>query len=101
MCMSAGAVQAVPVVAQAEDAGPLLTIPLEPVGCFSVTTPADNVTDLLAADTGPAKRPAEQVDRAEQGGALGQVTSSVQQVAGDQVVRVLAEFVHGQHPDHV
>src|SRR5207247_4465446 len=44
---------------------------------------------------------AEQVDGAEQGGAVAQVGGGVQQVAGDQVVRVLAELVRGQHPDQV
>jgi 7,8-dihydropterin-6-yl-methyl-4-(beta-D-ribofuranosyl)aminobenzene 5'-phosphate synthase len=32
------------------------TIPLEPVDSFAVTTVIDNVTDLLLADAGPAKR---------------------------------------------
>lgn len=39
------------------DAEPRLTIPPEPVDRITVTTLVDNVTDLLATDTGPAKRP--------------------------------------------
>jgi 7,8-dihydropterin-6-yl-methyl-4-(beta-D-ribofuranosyl)aminobenzene 5'-phosphate synthase len=35
----------------------VLTIPLEPVDAVAVTTLVDNVTDLLAMGTGPAKRP--------------------------------------------
>jgi hypothetical protein len=31
-------------------------IPLEPIESLSVTTLVDNVTDLLLADQGPAKR---------------------------------------------
>ena len=33
------------------------TIPLEPVDSFTVTTLVDNVTDILLADEGPARRP--------------------------------------------
>jgi 7,8-dihydropterin-6-yl-methyl-4-(beta-D-ribofuranosyl)aminobenzene 5'-phosphate synthase len=53
-------IQAALVAASAEDAGeltPKLTVPLEPVDAVSVTTLVDNVTDLLAIDAGPAKRP--------------------------------------------
>ncbi len=57
MCTTAGTNHAVPVMASAEETGPLLTIPLEPVDAVSVTTLVDNVTDLLAMDTGSAKRP--------------------------------------------
>jgi len=51
--------QAGPVAAAAaaEQTEPRLTIPLEPVDHVSVTTLVDNVTDLLALDAGPAKRP--------------------------------------------
>ena len=58
MCNTDGTItQAVPVVAGAEEAGPLLTIPLEPVDAVTATTLVDNVTDLLAVDAGPARRP--------------------------------------------
>ncbi len=58
MCNTDGTItQAVPVVAGAEEAGPLLTIPLEPVDAVTVTTLVDNVIDLLAVDVGPARRP--------------------------------------------
>lgn len=56
MCTTTGAARAVP-VAGAEQSALLLTIPLEPVEAVSVTTLVDNVTDLLAMDTGPARRP--------------------------------------------
>jgi hypothetical protein len=46
----------VPVAPGAEEARPV-TIPLEPVDRVSVTTLVHNVTDLLAMDTGPARRP--------------------------------------------
>ena len=55
MCISGGTIaQAVPVAAGAEESGPLLSIPLEPVDAVTVTTLVDNVTDLLAMDAGPA-----------------------------------------------
>jgi 7,8-dihydropterin-6-yl-methyl-4-(beta-D-ribofuranosyl)aminobenzene 5'-phosphate synthase len=58
VCNTDGTItQAVPVVAGAEEAGPLLTIPLEPVDAVTATTLVDNVTDLLAVDAGPARRP--------------------------------------------
>jgi 7,8-dihydropterin-6-yl-methyl-4-(beta-D-ribofuranosyl)aminobenzene 5'-phosphate synthase len=44
-------------VAVREDTEPRLTIPLEPVDSVVVTTLIDNVTDLLAVNMGPAKRP--------------------------------------------
>src|SRR5215475_11700324 len=48
---------AVPVAAAGAAAEPRLTIPLEPVDEVTITTLVDNVTDLLAVDTGPARRP--------------------------------------------
>ena len=58
MCTTADAgAQVVPIVADAEEGQPLLSIPLEPVDRVSVTTLVDNVTDLLAMDVGPARRP--------------------------------------------
>src|SRR5215468_5841551 len=39
--------------------------------------------------------------RAGRGGAVIEVAGRVQQVAGNQVVRVFAELVRGQYPDHV
>ena len=43
--------------AAAEETAPRLAIPLEPVDSVTVTTLVDNVADMLAADTGPARRP--------------------------------------------
>ena len=57
MCTTIGTTQAVPAVARSEETGPRLTVPLEPVDQVTVTTLVDNVTDLLAVDTGPARRP--------------------------------------------
>jgi 7,8-dihydropterin-6-yl-methyl-4-(beta-D-ribofuranosyl)aminobenzene 5'-phosphate synthase len=57
VCTTTGTIQAVPVVASAEETGPMLTVPLEPVDHVSVTMLVDNVADLLAVDTGPARRP--------------------------------------------
>jgi 7,8-dihydropterin-6-yl-methyl-4-(beta-D-ribofuranosyl)aminobenzene 5'-phosphate synthase len=57
MCDTAGSAQPVPVVAVDEDAEPRLTIPLEPVDSIVITTLIDNVTDSLAVNMGPAKRP--------------------------------------------
>ena len=58
MCDTAGAIsQPVPVTASLEEAAPALTIPLEPVDSVTITTLIDNATDMLGADTGPAKRP--------------------------------------------
>jgi 7,8-dihydropterin-6-yl-methyl-4-(beta-D-ribofuranosyl)aminobenzene 5'-phosphate synthase len=56
MCTTTGG-QAVPATATGAAAEPRLTIPLEPVDQVTVTTLVDNVTDLLAVDKGPAKRP--------------------------------------------
>jgi 7,8-dihydropterin-6-yl-methyl-4-(beta-D-ribofuranosyl)aminobenzene 5'-phosphate synthase len=61
MCTSTGGGQPLPVttaaVAAADSPGPRLSIPLEPVDEVTITTLVDNVTDLLAADAGPARRP--------------------------------------------
>lgn len=57
MCDTVHDGQPAPVVAAGQEAEPRLTIPLEPVDSIVVTTLVDNVTDALAADTGPAKRP--------------------------------------------
>lgn len=57
MCTTTGTTEAVPALARSEEAGPRLTIPLEPVDQVTVTTLVDNVTDLLAMDAGPARRP--------------------------------------------
>lgn len=48
---------AVPVASAAKEATPFLSIPLEPVESVTITTLVDNVTDMLAVDKGPAKRP--------------------------------------------
>ena len=59
MCDSTVGGQPVPVAAVNaidEDIEPRLVIPLEPVDSVTVTTLIDNVTDTLAADTGPARR---------------------------------------------
>lgn len=42
--------------AQTEPAARRLSVPLEPVDSVTVTTLVDNVTDMLAQDTGPARR---------------------------------------------
>ena len=55
MCTTAGSIT--PAVTAAQQAGRQLTIPLEPVGAVTITTLVDNVTDLLAMDAGPARRP--------------------------------------------
>jgi len=57
MCGTAGSVEPVPVAAVSEETEPRLTIPLEPVDSIVITTLIDNVTDMLAVNTGPAKRP--------------------------------------------
>jgi 7,8-dihydropterin-6-yl-methyl-4-(beta-D-ribofuranosyl)aminobenzene 5'-phosphate synthase len=57
MCTTAGSGQAIPVTTAREDASPPVSIPLVPVDEVTVTTLVDNVTDLLAVDTGPARRP--------------------------------------------
>ncbi len=61
MCATEGIVaRAVPIATSSpgeEQAGPLLTIPLEPVESVTVTILVDNTADLLAADAGPARRP--------------------------------------------
>jgi 7,8-dihydropterin-6-yl-methyl-4-(beta-D-ribofuranosyl)aminobenzene 5'-phosphate synthase len=57
MCDTAGSAQPVPVLAVSEETEPRLTIPLEPVDSIVITTLIDNVTDMLAVHTGPAKRP--------------------------------------------
>jgi 7,8-dihydropterin-6-yl-methyl-4-(beta-D-ribofuranosyl)aminobenzene 5'-phosphate synthase len=56
MCSTTGG-QAVPVAETGPAAEPRLTIPLEPVDRVTVTTLVDNAADLLAVDTGPARRP--------------------------------------------
>lgn len=57
MCDTAGTARPAPVVAVSEETEPRLTIPLEPVDSIVITTLIDNVTDMLAVNTGPAKRP--------------------------------------------
>jgi 7,8-dihydropterin-6-yl-methyl-4-(beta-D-ribofuranosyl)aminobenzene 5'-phosphate synthase len=57
MCDTTGCAEPVPVTAVREDAEPRLTIPLEPVDSIVITTLIDNVTDMLAVNTGPAVRP--------------------------------------------
>lgn len=63
MCDTAGSAQPVPVAAVSEEpvvgeeTAPRLTIPLEPVDSIVITTLIDNVTDSLAVNMGPAKRP--------------------------------------------
>src|SRR5215472_15260349 len=57
MCDTAGSAPPVPVAAVREDVEPRLTIPLEPVDSIVITTLIDNVTDMLAVNTGPAVRP--------------------------------------------
>jgi 7,8-dihydropterin-6-yl-methyl-4-(beta-D-ribofuranosyl)aminobenzene 5'-phosphate synthase len=58
VCTTAGtAAPAVPVMASAEEPAQSPTIPLEPVDAVTITTLVDNVTDLLATDVGPARRP--------------------------------------------
>jgi len=56
MCDTADS-QPAPVVAVSEETEPRLTIPLEPIDSITITTLIDNVTDSLAANMGPAKRP--------------------------------------------
>jgi len=55
VCTTAGPIT--PAVTAAQPAGRQLTILLEPVDAVTVTTLVDNVTDLLALDAGPARRP--------------------------------------------
>jgi 7,8-dihydropterin-6-yl-methyl-4-(beta-D-ribofuranosyl)aminobenzene 5'-phosphate synthase len=57
MCDTTTVTTAVPVPATAGEATPFLSIPLEPVESVSITTLVDNVSDMLAVDKGPAKRP--------------------------------------------
>jgi 7,8-dihydropterin-6-yl-methyl-4-(beta-D-ribofuranosyl)aminobenzene 5'-phosphate synthase len=57
VCTTSGSGQAIPVTAAREDTAPPVTIPLVPVDQVTITTLVDNVTDLLAVDTGPARRP--------------------------------------------
>jgi 7,8-dihydropterin-6-yl-methyl-4-(beta-D-ribofuranosyl)aminobenzene 5'-phosphate synthase len=57
MCDTTTVTAAVPVAAAAEQATPFPYIPLEPVDSITITTLVDNVTDMLAVDKGPAKRP--------------------------------------------
>lgn len=57
MCVTTGSGRAIPVTTASEDAAPRQAIPLEQVDQVTVTTLVDNVTDLLAADAGPARRP--------------------------------------------
>lgn len=47
----------VSVATTANEAAPFLSIPLEPVESVTITTLVDNVSDMLAVDKGPAKRP--------------------------------------------
>jgi len=55
MCTTAGPIT--PAVTAAPQAGRQLTIPLQPVDAVTVTTLVDNVTNLLAMDAGPPRRP--------------------------------------------
>jgi 7,8-dihydropterin-6-yl-methyl-4-(beta-D-ribofuranosyl)aminobenzene 5'-phosphate synthase len=57
MCTTVGSSRAIPVTTIPEDASPPLSIPLVPVDQVTITTLVDNVTDLLATDAGPARRP--------------------------------------------
>jgi 7,8-dihydropterin-6-yl-methyl-4-(beta-D-ribofuranosyl)aminobenzene 5'-phosphate synthase len=57
MCGTTESGPPAPVAAVSEEAEPRLTIPLEPVDQITVTTLIDNVTDVLAANAGPARRP--------------------------------------------
>lgn len=57
MCDTTAGSTAVPVAATAGETAPFLSIPLEPVESVTITTLVDNVTDFLAVDKGPAKRP--------------------------------------------
>ena len=57
MCDTAGSAPPVPVATVSEETEPRLTIPLEPVDSIVITTLIDNVTDMLAVNTGPARRP--------------------------------------------
>jgi 7,8-dihydropterin-6-yl-methyl-4-(beta-D-ribofuranosyl)aminobenzene 5'-phosphate synthase len=57
MCTTVGGGQAVPATTAREDTAPPLSIPLLPVDQVTITTLVDNVTDLLAVDAGPARRP--------------------------------------------
>lgn len=61
MCDTTNGLQPFPVttaaVAAADAPGPRLSIPLEAVDDVTITTLVDNVTDLLATDAGPARRP--------------------------------------------
>ena len=50
---------AIPVAEAGAAAEPRLNIQLESVDEVTITTLVDNVTDLLAVDTGPARRPFE------------------------------------------
>ena len=45
------------VATTANEAAPFLSIPLQPVESVTITTLVDNVSDMLAVDKGPAKRP--------------------------------------------
>lgn len=57
MCDPTTVVVPVSVAAAAREAAPFLSIPIEPVESVTITTLVDNVTDMLALDKGPAKRP--------------------------------------------
>jgi 7,8-dihydropterin-6-yl-methyl-4-(beta-D-ribofuranosyl)aminobenzene 5'-phosphate synthase len=57
MCDTARSAPPVPVATVSEETEPRLTIPLEPVDSIVITTLIDNVTDMLAVSSGPAKRP--------------------------------------------
>jgi 7,8-dihydropterin-6-yl-methyl-4-(beta-D-ribofuranosyl)aminobenzene 5'-phosphate synthase len=57
MCDTTTVTAAVPVASAAKEATPFLSIPLEPVESVTITTLVDNVSDMLAVDRGPAKRP--------------------------------------------
>src|SRR5215469_11293075 len=57
MCDTTTVTAAVPVTATATEDTPFPHIPLEPVEAVTITTLVDNVSDMLAVDKGPAKRP--------------------------------------------
>jgi 7,8-dihydropterin-6-yl-methyl-4-(beta-D-ribofuranosyl)aminobenzene 5'-phosphate synthase len=57
MCDTTTVTAAFPVAATVDEETPFLSIPLEPVESVTITTLVDNVSDMLAVDKGPAKRP--------------------------------------------
>jgi len=57
MCDTTTVTAAVPVTATATEDTPFPHIPLEPVEAVTITTLVDNVSDMLAVDKGPARRP--------------------------------------------